>query len=133
MVSLEAYLVLLAVSIPTLRPILKGASVFTRNRSSPSSDINTFNSKKQGQPKSDLNNHGPFQRLDEYVYATGISSDGGFQPNEACGYPMDPLRTAGVRPHDEDGIRKDITVSVTFGGSIADRRIEGRPNNRSSA
>ncbi|KAI0896496.1 hypothetical protein F4806DRAFT_464727 [Annulohypoxylon nitens] len=40
--TLEAYFVLLAVSIPALRPILRSPRDFARNRSDPSSDINAY-------------------------------------------------------------------------------------------
>ncbi|KAI0839113.1 hypothetical protein F5Y06DRAFT_303274 [Hypoxylon sp. FL0890] len=96
--TLEAYLVLLAVSIPTLRPILRNV-----------------NARKRARSNNNLNNQGPFQRLDSHAFVTDISSDSETRSTKDRAYVMGPIRTNGTQAHNERGIRKDVTISVTYG------------------
>ncbi|KAI1396280.1 hypothetical protein F4819DRAFT_500361 [Hypoxylon fuscum] len=113
--TLEAYLVLLAVTIPTLKPILKVPRSFPYNRSSPSRHANTFNSRKRDLSINGIDHDGPFERLNEYTFSADINSNNASKSIEASGHPMGQLSTMGIQKQEEDGIRKDITVSVTFG------------------
>ncbi|KAI1138228.1 hypothetical protein F5Y05DRAFT_385542 [Hypoxylon sp. FL0543] len=100
--TLEAYLVLLAVSIPTLRPILR----------------NVKSKKRAGTNNSHSN--GLFQRLDSCTFVADISSDSETRPTKDSLYVMGPIGANGAQARtlvNEGGIRKDVTVSVTFGES----------------
>lgn len=76
--------------------------------------------RRQGQKNDDLDGHNVFERLREDIYsANAISSNRGFQVKKSHGHPVDQLSTNRNR---EEGIRKDITVSVTFGDSSEPER-----------
>ncbi|KAI1204110.1 uncharacterized protein F4807DRAFT_472677 [Annulohypoxylon truncatum] len=108
--TLEANFVLLAVSIPTLRPILKPSRIFTRSGSDPSTDVNAYNLKKRNQGDSNPSNPKPFERFHDYAAATEArNSNNSYQYNEASGHTMDRASLTGDLSHTQEGIRKDIT------------------------
>ncbi|KAI1455341.1 hypothetical protein F4805DRAFT_476876 [Annulohypoxylon moriforme] len=111
--TLEAYLVLLAVSIPTLRPILRNPGDFIRNDGVPSTTINTFGSKRH-QASSNLEDHNHFERLHELAFAVESSRHVELQPSGTHGYAIGQNNTADAGFREENGIRKNITVSVTY-------------------
>ncbi|KAI1414889.1 hypothetical protein F5Y13DRAFT_187577 [Hypoxylon sp. FL1857] len=110
--TLEAYLVLLAVTIPTLRPILKSVKP-----------------KKRARMNNNLDNHGPFQHLESCTFVADVSSDNESRSNERQSYYMNTISTTGVQAHHGGGIRKDITVSITFGEPGSDTWGKGLGRN----
>ncbi|OTA68573.1 integral membrane protein [Hypoxylon sp. EC38] len=114
--TLEAHLVLLAVSIPTLRPILKNVKV-----------------KKRARINNNLENNGPFHHLEDSMFVADISSDNGFQSKGVCGHRMGPIDTKDYQAHGKGVIRKDITISVTFGepaSEVKERGKESKTNDK---
>ncbi|KAI0096316.1 hypothetical protein F4776DRAFT_651703 [Hypoxylon sp. NC0597] len=95
--TLEGYLVLLAVSIPTLRPIFRNVKA-----------------KKRARINNSQENRGPFQRLGDSMFVADISSDNELQSNGACGHRMGPSGTQDCQTHNKGGIRRDITISITY-------------------
>ncbi|KAI1097191.1 hypothetical protein F4804DRAFT_328354 [Jackrogersella minutella] len=61
--TLEANLVLIAVSIPTVRPILKAPATFSRDQSGHHNNLNTFLSWKQAHENRSGGSQGPFELL----------------------------------------------------------------------
>lgn len=125
--SLEAYFVLIAVSIPTLRPIFKPKKVSTlRGPGSHGNGVNTFGSNTMrtavgSSILTDNSNKTPFQRLwDPTTFKNDISSSGD-GVDGAHAYMMDPMGPVGhggplaPKHHTPDTrIRKDITVSISL-------------------
>ncbi|KAI0015524.1 integral membrane protein [Xylariomycetidae sp. FL0641] len=124
--SLEAYLVLIAVSIPTIRPILKGNSLPSHTDSRPpnSKPPGPFNSWPHTTGKRTVDGAGPFEPLGDTVVLGEMN--GAYC---ARAYETDVEMANNGGGHEQsahDGIRKDITVSVTFGQT-------GRPDGPGNA
>ncbi|OTA82739.1 hypothetical protein M434DRAFT_37017 [Hypoxylon sp. CO27-5] len=111
--TIEANLVLIAVSIPTIRPILKTPKNLPHDRSNPSDNLNAFYSWKLAQANKSLENRGLFEPIYEPTFINDISGDENHQTTQREAYGMDAVGARGVGDHSV-GIRKDITVSITF-------------------
>ncbi|KAI0480022.1 integral membrane protein [Xylaria cf. heliscus] len=123
--TLEAYLVLIAVTIPTLRPIIgtgKSVSITSPN----SYALNTFNHRKKVQISSANDNNRSFERLCESSVLTDVTTDNSTNNNNDCNGGLAVLKRSqvgGICSHDEqdlgisgsDSIVKNVTVSVSFG------------------
>ncbi|KAI0152044.1 hypothetical protein F4776DRAFT_599985 [Hypoxylon sp. NC0597] len=111
--TLEANLVLIAVSIPTIRPILKAPKDLPHDRSNPSDNLNTFLSWKRAQANKSLENRGLFEPIHEPAFISDISGDEDHQTTQREAYCMGAVGVRGAGDNSA-GIRKDITVSITF-------------------
>ncbi|KAI1417112.1 hypothetical protein F5Y13DRAFT_204453 [Hypoxylon sp. FL1857] len=111
--TLEANLVLIAVSIPTIRPILKAPKDSTRDRSGPSDNVNTFFSWKRAQANRSGEDRALFGPIQDPASTNEISGDEEQQLSQHNSYCMGAISERGARDS-STGIRKDITVSITF-------------------
>ncbi|KAI1192654.1 integral membrane protein [Nemania serpens] len=103
--TIEAYLVLIAVSIPTLGPIIITRSDALTNGSPAETFMNTFNLKKKANPDTPKNDR-PYERLYDSVVRTNITSN-----HEISSYKASQRKDLVTSPH---GIQKDTTVSVAY-------------------
>ncbi|KAK2595730.1 hypothetical protein N8I77_013755 [Diaporthe amygdali] len=123
--TVEAYLVLLAVSIPTLRPMLKSKKPITprelgghRDGAKPVAS-KALRARAGNSILSDSHSMAPFDRLWEpYTFVNDISGGDQGTSGKANTYYMGPVSQSwpgvvGGRTTDNH-IRKDITVSVTL-------------------
>ncbi|RYC59025.1 hypothetical protein CHU98_g7187 [Xylaria longipes] len=114
----EVNLVLIAVSIPTLSPIIRPLKTFSDNRSGPSADVvmNTFHSRKRKNADGNLTNEneGDFELLRESDGYPYINTDEcpPVQRTYDCKISPQPGAAQEDNPH---GIRRELTVSVTRG------------------
>lgn len=111
--TLEAYLVLIAVSIPTIRPILRAPTTITRGKNKSYSSYNSFNLRNRIHPVRSLGNTGSFEPLQDPISLNNIRGNDSTLGNERGGIDQDSITTQG-RNYDQGGIRKEISVSVTF-------------------
>ncbi|RYO87814.1 hypothetical protein DL764_008808 [Monosporascus ibericus] len=121
--TLEAYLVLLAVSIPSLRPVLKAKKPGSQRWVSSGRENSSFHSLKRARASNKNNPSGrdPFYG---YTVLNEISRD---DSNRAADTTFPHATHAGngrIKFDGEDVIRKDVTVSVTLAGPVADSVIE---------
>ncbi|KAI0384613.1 hypothetical protein F5Y04DRAFT_277339 [Hypomontagnella monticulosa] len=108
--TLEAYLVLIAVSIPTIRPILRAPSIATRGKNKSYNSYNSFSLRNRIHPVRSMGNTGPFEPLQDPIGFTRIRKNDSTPEHQSVSYGRDNITARGVN----DGIRKEISVSVTF-------------------
>ncbi|KAJ2983210.1 hypothetical protein NUW58_g6289 [Xylaria curta] len=114
----EVNLVLIAVSIPTLSPIIKPLKTMSANGSGPSADVvmNTFHSRKLKKAEGTANSEGDFELLRESDGYPYINTDDCPPVQRTYDYKISPEPGAqqGEGTH---GIRRELTVSITRGDS----------------
>ncbi|KAI1116310.1 hypothetical protein F5Y14DRAFT_77588 [Nemania sp. NC0429] len=103
--TVEAYLVLIAVSIPTLGPIIATRSDTLTVGSPAEAFMNTFNSKKNANSDTP-NNDRPYDRLYDSAVRTNITSD-----HELSSYEASQRKVLGISSY---GIQKNTTVSIDY-------------------
>ncbi|KJZ79192.1 hypothetical protein HIM_01343 [Hirsutella minnesotensis 3608] len=114
--TLEANFVLIAVSIPTLRPILKVKKVASRGYAGRSNDI-AYPPWKRAPGSHQEDDEYPFQSLPDHSGRNDTSIDEATPSTNVRGYQVRDIHAGDRTSTNElvDGIRKDITVSVTYG------------------
>lgn len=113
--TLEAYLVLIAASIPTLKPLIKTKKA-VRAQGSSSVQMNTYI--RSQRPAQSANRRDPFFSLEENII-DGLVDNNHVSSYEAGAYTSeaasDEELRGGVDEELDDGeIRRDIVTSVTF-------------------
>ncbi|KAI2467185.1 hypothetical protein F4781DRAFT_402863 [Annulohypoxylon bovei var. microspora] len=111
--TMEANFVLIAVSIPTIKPILKAPRTPSQGQSDRANHLNTFLSRKRAQENISGESHGCFEPLKEPTLVNEISGPESQQELPLDTYQMDVMNESGIRDG-SIGIRKDITVSIIF-------------------
>nr|ALM31982.1 decarboxylase_GME5538 [Daldinia eschscholzii IFB-TL01] len=111
--GLEGNLVLISASIPTVTPVFKASRNFSDGRRGGADNLNTFLLWKQAQAKNSEGSHGSFKPLGEPTLAAGIRSNEEQKVLQTEAYALRPMDGDDVRD-DMAGIRKDISVSITF-------------------
>ncbi|KAI0532439.1 integral membrane protein [Xylaria digitata] len=112
--TLEAYLVLIAVTIPTLRPIISTAKGVNGTSDGSFNAMNTFNSKKRAGISSGQDNDRPFERLCDSSVLTDVVSSNSNSSELAMLRPRIPGDERGSELSGRDGIMKSVAVSVSF-------------------
>ncbi|KAI0103525.1 hypothetical protein F4814DRAFT_431727 [Daldinia grandis] len=111
--TLEGHLVLLSASIPTVTPIFKPPGTYSSNRSGRVDNMNTFLSWKHAQATKRKGGRGLFEPLQEHALTSEIIGNGEQRPLEPNAYPPGTDTRGSMA-----GIRKDITVSITFNSRL---------------
>ncbi|RYP63323.1 hypothetical protein DL769_006995 [Monosporascus sp. CRB-8-3] len=121
--TLEAYLVLLAVSIPSLRPVLKAKKPGSQRWVTGGRENSSFHSLKRARA-SNKNNSSGLDPFYGYTVLNEISRDDSNRATDTT-YPHATHAGNGrTKFNGEDVIHKDVTVSITFGGPVADSVTE---------
>lgn len=121
--SLEAYLVIIAASIPSLRPILRRKNPTSAGTSSGSNKMNTWLSKQQrGTPRNVSNvlttaNDGPFFELQEL--ASSEAETGRCKSEVYAAREKDRNDSGNRVPLDQKTIRKETVTEITFGDAAS--------------
>ncbi|KAI1277557.1 integral membrane protein [Xylaria sp. FL0933] len=119
--TLEAYLVLIAVSIPTLKPIISTSKRHDKKSTNTFNATNTSNSRRKAQLGSAQCENRPFERLYDSSTLANITSN-----NRLATYRSSEIELTNNHSEREielqitDGIRKDVTVSVSYDSSSPD-------------
>ncbi|KAI0889389.1 uncharacterized protein GGS22DRAFT_70547 [Annulohypoxylon maeteangense] len=111
--TIEGNVVLIAVSIPTIKPILNTPRTTKQSQSDRAYHLNTFLSRKRAQENMSGESHGRFTSLQEPSLATGIGGDDSQLELPRNTHQPGVLGESGNR-ESSVGIRKDITVSITY-------------------
>ncbi|KAI0860849.1 integral membrane protein [Xylaria cubensis] len=113
--TLEAYLVLIAVSVPTLRPIMKRAKGPTERSDASWNGVNIYASKNKSGFAKHSETYGQFKRLHDTVILADITGEG--RPSRVGHIGMETRAHVGdeeSQHYDGNGIRRNIDVSVTY-------------------
>ncbi|KAI1209448.1 uncharacterized protein F4807DRAFT_467671 [Annulohypoxylon truncatum] len=111
--TIEDNFVLIAVSIPTIKPVLKAPRTANQSRSDRDYHLNTFLSRKRAQENAPGESHGRFKPLQEPALVTETSDDDSQPQFPRSIYQLEHMGMSDNR-QSSLGIRKDITVSITF-------------------
>ncbi|KAI2783664.1 hypothetical protein F4815DRAFT_502682 [Daldinia loculata] len=111
--TLEGHLVLLSASIPTVTPIFKPPGTCSNNRSGRVDNMNTFLSWKHAQATKSKGSRGPFEPLQDHGLTTEIIVNEEQKIPQSNAY-LPRILDVGDTSGSVTGIRKDITVSITF-------------------
>ncbi|KAI0117177.1 hypothetical protein F4814DRAFT_448182 [Daldinia grandis] len=114
--TVEANLILITVSVPTLTPVLMPHK--SRKDSPRDAHINTFNLWKRAQAQNQSGTEDLFERLqEETLVSNEISCNIDSQDNGIGASQMAPQGDRGSSKN-KDGIRRDLTISVTYSPAI---------------
>ncbi|KAI1460470.1 hypothetical protein F4805DRAFT_478884 [Annulohypoxylon moriforme] len=111
--TIEGNFVLIAVSIPTIKPILKAPRITNPSQSDRANHLNTFLSRKRAHENMSGESHGRFEPLQEPTLTTEIGGNDSQQELSRNTYQLQDMNRNRNR-QSPFGIRKDITVSITF-------------------
>ncbi|KAI1630918.1 hypothetical protein F4809DRAFT_634625 [Biscogniauxia mediterranea] len=113
--TLEAYIVLVAVSIPTIRPILKTPTAFLRSKLRHVNNAKVLFSFERGPGYNATENNGSFEPLQDPTLTNEARNYEYAQAGSATSsYALQNLERNEVSRPDIGSIRRDITVSVIF-------------------
>ncbi|GAB1312629.1 hypothetical protein MFIFM68171_02839 [Madurella fahalii] len=117
--TLEAYLVLIAASVPTLKPIFKTKKGQTRDRSSLGTGLSTWN-RNQRIKMSNNDDSGPFVALSDPESRDGPDTGVRLESYDNGVYKANAIAGQEGNDHVADGIRRDFTVTVVYGKHAED-------------